>query len=159
MGVLFRHLKSLVLPLAVLVAIPWLLLENREPEPHLLMIPGAVLLLLGLYLMGSTISLFVHRGEGTLAPWDPPKKLVKGGLYAYVRNPMIWGVFAVLIGEALIFPSWRIAAWAGFFFILKAIYFIYIEEPGLEKRFGEEYIEYKRKVPRWLPKFTAKEKE
>ncbi|TVR14601.1 MAG: isoprenylcysteine carboxylmethyltransferase family protein [Balneolaceae bacterium] len=157
MGVLFRHLKSLVLPLIVLVAVPWLLLENREPDLHLLMIPGAVVLLIGLFIMGSTMRLFAHRGEGTLAPWDPPKKLLTNGLYAYVRNPMILGVLSVLFGEAMIFLSWRIAAWAALFFLINTLYFKFSEEPGLEKRFGEEYIEYKKNIPRWLPKFTNKE--
>ena len=159
MDVLFRHLKSLILPLTVIVIIPWLILENSEPNLHLLMIPGTLILITGLAAMGLTIRMFAQIGEGTLAPWDPAENLITSGIYAFVRNPMIIGVLAVLIGEALIFKSWRIAVWALLFFIVNTIYFKYSEEPGLEKRFGDEYIEYKKNVPRWLPKFATRDKE
>ncbi|MCC5941974.1 MAG: isoprenylcysteine carboxylmethyltransferase family protein [Balneolaceae bacterium] len=157
MGVLFRHIKSLILPLTVLVIIPWFIVENSEPDVHLIMVPGIVLLLSGLIVMGITIRMFAEIGQGTLAPWDPTENLITTGIYSFVRNPMIMGVLAVLIGEALIFKSWRIAAWAALFFLINTLYFKFSEEPALEKRFGEEYIEYKKNVPRWLPKFTNKE--
>ena len=154
MGELFRHSTSLLLPLIVLVFVPWLIVENSEPALHLLMIPGALFLAAGLLVMGASIRMFVAIGRGTLAPWDPTKKLITGGLYAFVRNPMIMGVLSVLIGEAMIFKSVNITIWAGLFFIINTLYFKYSEEPGLEKRFGDEYIVYKQNVPRWLPRLT-----
>lgn len=70
---------------------------------------GAALLIVGLRLMAETIGLFARAGEGTLAPWDPTRKLVVRGPYRRVRNPMITGVFTVLCGETLILgaPRWR----------------------------------------------------
>ena len=59
-----------------------------------------------------TVRLFARIGRGTLAPWDPTERLVVEGPYAHVRNPMITGVLAVLLGEALIFGSTAIAIWA-----------------------------------------------
>ncbi len=73
-------------------------------------------------------------------------------MYAYVRNPMILGVIIVLLGESLVISSWSIFAWAILVFLINTVYFIFSEEPGLQKRFGEEYREYKRNVPRWIPR-------
>ena len=61
---------------------------------------GACLVAGGLFLMYRTISLFARVGEGTLAPWDPPRHFVAEGPYRHVRNPMISGVMAILLGEA-----------------------------------------------------------
>jgi protein-S-isoprenylcysteine O-methyltransferase Ste14 len=70
-----------------------------------------------------------------------------------MRNPMITGVVIVLIGEAFLYQSEQVLFWAGIFLIINHLYFIFKEEPDLSKRFGEEYITYKRAVPRWLPRF------
>jgi protein-S-isoprenylcysteine O-methyltransferase Ste14 len=52
----------------------------------------------------------------------------------------------------LLFASYGIALLAIFFFVLNTVYFIFSEEPGLERRFGSEYNEYKKNVPRWIPR-------
>jgi protein-S-isoprenylcysteine O-methyltransferase Ste14 len=102
--------------------------------------------------MAQTILTFIRIGRGTLAPWSPTRKLVVGGMYAYVRNPMILGVITVLVGESLMLSSVGILTWAILVFLINTVYFVFSEEPGLEKRFGEEYREYKRDVPRWIPR-------
>jgi protein-S-isoprenylcysteine O-methyltransferase Ste14 len=96
--------------------------------------------------------MFIRFGRGTIAPWNPTRKLVVSGLYLHVRNPMIIGVLTALLGESLIFHSVQIFTWLIAFFIINNIYFVLSEEPGLTKRFGEEYLEYKRNVPRWIPR-------
>ncbi len=73
----------------------------------------------------------------------------------YVRNPMILGVLIVLIGEAILFTSLSIGIWALAFLVINTGYFIFSEEPGLERKFGKEYVEYKANVPRWIPKTKA----
>jgi len=93
-------------------------------------------------------------GQGTPAPWNPPKKLVVRGPYRHVRNPMITSVLFVLLAEALLLRSWPLAGWLIIFFLANAIYFPLVEERGLVRRFGEDYLQYKRHVPRWLPKVT-----
>jgi protein-S-isoprenylcysteine O-methyltransferase Ste14 len=65
---------------------------------------------------------------------------------------MILSVILVVLGEAFLFASIWIGAMAVFFYLLNTVYFVFSEEPGLEKRFGEEYLEYKRNVPRWIPR-------
>ena len=106
---------------------------------------------IGLCLSIWTVTLFMKFGKGTPAPWDHPKKLVIRGPYCYVRNPMI-SVMLMLLAEALLFQSWPIAAWLVVFFIGNSIYFPLVEEKNLEKRFGDDYREYKAHVRRWIPR-------
>jgi protein-S-isoprenylcysteine O-methyltransferase Ste14 len=128
-------------------------LEPRlAPAADVQFVAGAGVMLIGLLIMGHTITSFIRIGRGTLAPWSPTRKLVVEGLYAHVRNPMILGVLIVLLGEALAAASWRILAWALVFFLINTLYFVVSEEPGLERRFGEEYRRYKMNVPRWMPR-------
>ena len=67
---------------------------------------------------------------------------------------MISGVAAILLGEAALIGSPRLLAWFGFFLALNATYIPLVEEPGLVRRFGEDYLVYRRNVPRWLPRLT-----
>jgi protein-S-isoprenylcysteine O-methyltransferase Ste14 len=113
---------------------------------------GAVLIAAGLAVMYRTITLFATAGRGTLAPWDPTDSLVVLGPYRYVRNPMITGVLVILLGEAALFGSVALLAWFAVFFAVNAIWMPLVEEPGLERRFGADYLEYKHNVPRWLPR-------
>ncbi|NOH11278.1 MAG: isoprenylcysteine carboxylmethyltransferase family protein [Chloroflexi bacterium] len=73
------------------------------------------------------------------------------GIYRYVRNPMHSGVFTVLYGEGLLLGSLPIIYFVTAVFVLHWVYIPFSEERGLEARFGEEYLEYKRNVPRWIP--------
>jgi protein-S-isoprenylcysteine O-methyltransferase Ste14 len=111
--------------------------------------------IIGPALSGWAATLFVKFGQGTPAPWDPPKRLVIQGPYRHVRNPMITGALLMLHAEAILFQSLPIATWMTVFFIGNAIYFPLIEENGLEQRFGDEYREYKTHVPRWIPRLRA----
>jgi protein-S-isoprenylcysteine O-methyltransferase Ste14 len=115
---------------------------------------GVSMIAAGLALMYRTIKLFATAGRGTLAPWDPTERLVVLGPYRYVRNPMISGVLAILLGEAALFGSLPLVAWFALFFAVNAIWMPVVEEPGLERRFGARYLEYKRNVPRWLPRLS-----
>jgi len=109
----------------------------------------------GLALVAWTGSLFFRSGMGTPAPWDPPTRLVIRGPYRHVRNPMMTGVFLLLLAEAVFFQSWPVAAWLAGFVAANLIYIPAVEEKGLEKRFGRDYTAYKRNVPRWIPRVSA----
>ena len=113
---------------------------------------GAALVVAGFLLWLWTVRLFVAVGRGTLAPWDPTTELVIEGPYAHVRNPMISAVAAVLAGEAILLGSPGIALLAALFPLVNHAYFVFAEEPGLERRFGAVYAAYSRAVPRWLPR-------
>jgi protein-S-isoprenylcysteine O-methyltransferase Ste14 len=96
---------------------------------------------------------FVGKGRGTPAPWDAPRQLVTRGLYRSVRNPMYVGIVLVLVGEALVFRSGAVLAYAGVIWLMFHLFATLYEEPELERRFGESYREYKALVNRWIPKF------
>lgn len=165
MVMLLRHLLSiLLLPSVVVVVVPYTLLRRSgfvialgsgSILPWLRVSAGAVLLLCGFALFAWSVGLFARIGRGTLAPWDPTKKLVAVGPYQHVRNPMISGVLLMLVGEALLWGSRPIAIWAATFLIINQVYFLLLEEPGLERRFGESYRTYKAHVPRWVPRLRA----
>ena len=113
---------------------------------------GSVLIALGLALVAWTVKLFVTLGQGTLAPWDPTSKLVVHGPYRHVRNPMITGVAVILAGEAVFFQSWGLVILLAVFTAVNAIYFPLVEEPGLGRRFGKDYEDYRVHVRRWVPR-------
>jgi len=159
----FDHLKSiLALPFMVLVIIPGILFyltrtwnfNPIEKVPNGSII-GVILVIIGLLLFAQSVILFVKVGKGTLAPWDPTKKLVVKSLYRYVRNPMILGVLIILLAESLLFSSTILLVWAMTFFLINHIYFVSKEEPDLIKRFGVEFTEYLQNVPRWLPRIKG----
>lgn len=149
---ILRHLISFILPITVLIIVPASIEEDFHLAGLWSTIPGGMFICAGLLVTIKTIRMFVRIGKGTLAPWDPTRNIITASLYGYVRNPMILGVFTVLLGESILFTSLRIAVWTILFFIINTVYFILSEEPGLEKRFGKEYSEYKRNVPRWIPR-------
>ena len=159
----WRMLRAIVLlPGAMTVLLPAVLIYPEggpvigfglaAPLAALVVLAGAVLLIVGLGLFYRTVSLFAAVGRGTLAPWDPTRRLVVLGPYRYVRNPMITGVLSVLLGEGLVLGSVSILVAGALFFALNATYMPLVEERGLTERFGDDYLEYKRNVPRWIPR-------
>jgi protein-S-isoprenylcysteine O-methyltransferase Ste14 len=160
---ILRHLLSiLILPFTVAVVIPvWIARNNnvslaigRSPTEILAGVAGFALLIVGLLLFFSSLRRFATEGEGTLAPWDPPKKLVVRGPYRFVRNPMISGVVLVLFAESLLLRSMPHASWALTFLAINTIYIPLLEEPMLHARFGENYENYRQHVPRLVPRLT-----
>ncbi|MFQ5959637.1 MAG: methyltransferase family protein [Alphaproteobacteria bacterium] len=153
----------LILPGSALVVVPALILWSSAGTVYAGALASAagpvfwlalVLVAVGLWLMARTIAMFASVGKGTLAPWQPTQRLVVTGVYRHVRNPMISGVFAALLGETLLAQSLPLAAWAALFAAANLVYIPLFEEPGLARRFGDDYRAYKANVPRWLPRLT-----
>lgn len=149
----------LILPFNVLVSIPLLILyfsgfKIIGTKNILLLSLMPILFIIGLTLMVWTMKLFAKTGKGSPAPWNPINTLIISGPYAYVRNPMLLGVFFFLGGECLLFQSWPLTYYLLIFIGINLIYFPLVEEKGLYKRYGPEYLEYKRKVPRLFPRLT-----
>jgi protein-S-isoprenylcysteine O-methyltransferase Ste14 len=158
---LLRHLLAIaILPFTVAVLVPLWIARRYAITPALggsvgqvaLQIVGVVLLGVGVLLFFASLRRFVAEGNGTLAPWDPPRLLVVRGPYRFVRNPMISGVLFVLFGEALVLLAPPHGVWAAAFLVLNLIYIPLVEEPQLERRFGDPYREYCRHVRRFLPR-------
>jgi protein-S-isoprenylcysteine O-methyltransferase Ste14 len=159
--ILLRHLLAIaILPFTVTVVVPsWIargyglaLALGASAAEVALQITGLALFAVGLLLFLASLWRFAAEGEGTLAPWDPPCTLVLHGPYRFVRNPMISGVIFLLFGEALGLLSLPHGVWAAAFLVLNLIVIPLVEEPQLERRFGEAYREYRRHVRRFLPR-------
>jgi protein-S-isoprenylcysteine O-methyltransferase Ste14 len=96
---------------------------------------------------------FLVSGRGTLAPWDPPRKLVEVGLYRCVRNPMYIAVLAIVLGWSLYFGSTRLALYLAALAVGFHLRVTLHEEPWLRRQFGAEAARYLTEVPRWIPRF------
>jgi protein-S-isoprenylcysteine O-methyltransferase Ste14 len=152
----FLFKRGFILPVTVTGLIPLALIVAtkawRGLEPGFV-VPGALLYLAGLTMLVFTTRLFASH-HGSLAPWNPPTEIVVVGPYRHSRNPMISGIYAMLLGESLAFFSPFIAGWALTFIVGMSCHIFFQEEPLLRQRFGDSYLRYCQQVPRWLPRLT-----
>ncbi len=110
---------------------------------------GAALVVAGGCLVAWSILTFVFVGKGTAAPFDPPRRLVVGGPFGFVRNPIYVGAVAATGGAALYFRSPGLLAYAAAIAIIFHVLVRAYEEPVLRRTFGADYDEYCTRVPRW----------
>ncbi|MDD5676816.1 MAG: isoprenylcysteine carboxylmethyltransferase family protein [Kiritimatiellae bacterium] len=97
--------------------------------------------------------LYFLKAHGTPVPFNPPPRLVTAGPYAYVRNPMLFGVFMLLQDFGIVCNSMALTGFFGpLFIIIMILELKWIEEPELEKRFGATYADYRRRVPMFIPR-------
>lgn len=95
---------------------------------------------------------FATVGRGTPGLWDAPSRVVAAGPYRWVRNPIYIAALLIVLGEAWLFMSLRLLAYAG---TMAAFFHLFVtgyEERTLGRRFGSTYLEYRRMVPRWIPR-------
>lgn len=113
---------------------------------------GAVLSIGGLicYLICSFWLVIV--GKGPFVEFDPPKEFVASGPYRWMRNPVAAFLLVTVLGEAVFIGSVGIFVLFLLGLPLAQLQVTRVEEPRLSKRFGETYIEYCKRVPRWWPK-------
>jgi protein-S-isoprenylcysteine O-methyltransferase Ste14 len=139
----------------LLVVLPWQLLWlDEEISPRFGMVAaygGGLLFLTGVGLAFSGAYYLIHRGDGTLLPFVPPRRMVVAGPYAHVQHPIWLGLWFVVCGEALWMQSAILALYAVIGMILATLYVTTIEEPRLGHRFGVDYQAYRTAVPRWFP--------
>lgn len=141
-------LAFLVLPGTVAFLVPLLLL--RAPGQRWVNPVGLVPLAIGVILFLWCVRDFYVAGKGTLAPWDPPRKLVVVGLYRWSRNPMYIAVSLVLLGWAIGFASRAMFIYAIAIMIVFHLRVVFFEEPWLARTHGEEFERYRARVPRWF---------
>ena len=136
--------------------VPWLLTEWDVREPADWWAPvrvlGALLIVAGAAFVVHAFARFVGEGVGTPAPVAPPGRLVVGGVYRYVRNPMYVAVTATIVGQALLLGQLGLIAYAALFVAVTGAFVRLYEEPTLRRRFGAQYEEYLREVPGWWPR-------
>ena len=146
----------LIVPGAMAGLIPWLLTgwQLRDPLPYWLpmRVLGVILLFAGLIVLIQAFVRFVVEGLGTPAPISPPERLVVGGVYRYVRNPMYVAVLATIVGQVLLLGQLGLLLYTAAFWLIAAAYVRWYEEPALTRRFGADYETYRRAVPAWWPR-------
>ena len=144
----------LLAPGVVAGVIPWLL--TRWEVDKALWIPlrlaGGVILASSVGVLLHAFARFVVEGIGTPAPVAPTERLVIGGLYRYVRNPMYLAVVGAIVGQALLLGQLTLLAYAGAVGVVFFAFVRWYEEPHLSRRFGADYERYREAVPGWLPR-------
>ena len=152
----FRNLLFTVLqPGIVAGLVPYLILgenaKNVFDQPLTLYHALGVLIFVGgVVIMLICIISFAVKGQGTLSPADPTRKLVVAGLYQYSRNPMYVGVTMILVGEAIFFRSSSLWIYTFSVFTAFNLFILLVEEPRLRRDFEDDYTNYCKKVKRWF---------
>ncbi len=144
----------LIAPGIVAGVVPWFITRYTDPAAPPAVLVGLVIVTLGLAALVACFVQFVREGRGTPAPVAPTEKLVVGGLYRWVRNPMYLAVGAIIIGQAVAFLSVGVLLWFGMFAVAVASFVIAYEQPTLRRTYGASYDAYCRAVPAWWPRLT-----
>jgi protein-S-isoprenylcysteine O-methyltransferase Ste14 len=150
-----------VAPGVVAGLIPWWITgwDARDLSPYWwpVRIAGAVLIVAGAVVLLQAFARFVWEGIGTPAPVAPTERLVVGGLYRYVRNPMYLAVAAIILGQALLLGRPVLLLYAAAFCVAVFAFVHWYEEPTLGRQLGAQYEEYRRSVPGWWPRRPARD--
>lgn len=148
----------IVAPGTVAGYIPWLITRWRpagQPGGAIAAAAGLLLLAFGGAALLECFFRFAWRGIGTPAPVLPTRHLVVSGLYRHVRNPMYVAVASLILGQALLFSSLALLAYAGATWLAAHLFVLTYEEPALRRQFPAEYERYRAAVPRWLPRLRG----
>jgi protein-S-isoprenylcysteine O-methyltransferase Ste14 len=155
---LFIALRAVVYAALFVLLWGWLatgvrVYDRRLPVsvPPSIVFLGPVAMGLGALLALGCVATFVLRGEGTAAPFDPPRVFVASGPYRFVRNPMYLGAWFLLAGFGLFEGSVSILLLSFAMLSAAHLFVLLVEEPGLEGRFGKSYLDYKAATNRWIP--------
>jgi protein-S-isoprenylcysteine O-methyltransferase Ste14 len=153
---------TILVPGTIAGYLPYLFMRNRLPDMNIGLIhwAGILIICIGIFIYLWTATSFLLRGKGTPAIWftkvisfiigEEPVKMVSSGLYKYSRNPMYLGVITTVAGQGIFFQYSILLWYALSLFIIFTLVVIFIEEPHLENKFGEEYKSYKKRTRRWL---------
>jgi protein-S-isoprenylcysteine O-methyltransferase Ste14 len=155
-SLLLRNLFFTILqPGVVAGLIPYLVIGNQWDDvfvsrPGFPQYAAVILFATGFIILLNCIYRFASEGRGTLSPLDPTRKLVMKGLYKYSRNPMYIGVILMLIAEAILFRSVTLWIYSAIVFSAFNLFILLHEEPRMRRDFGDVYLDYCRKVRRWI---------
>jgi protein-S-isoprenylcysteine O-methyltransferase Ste14 len=143
-----------IAPGTVVGLAPWWLTawQAGTPYPLALRAAGSVLVVIGTLALLHAFARFVIEGAGTPAPAAPTRRLVIGGLYRYVRNPMYLAVLAAIVGQGLLLSRPVLLIYAVAVGAAVGAFARWHEEPALARRYGAQYQAYRREVPAWWPR-------
>jgi len=144
-----------VAPGVVTGLVPWLITGWRpgSARPAAMVVVGAGLAAAGVAVLLQAFGRFVLEGAGTPAPQAPTERLVVGGLYRYVRNPMYLALQAIIVGQVLLLDRPVLLFYAAGVLGMTIAFVRIYEEPALARRYGEQYEAYRMAVPGWLPRW------
>ena len=140
----------LALPGMIAFVIPAWWLRSLGTEQELTHPLGIVPFAVGVIGLIWCVRDFYVSGQGTLAPWSPPKHLVTEGLYRYSRNPMYVSVALILIGWSIAFASRNLTTYTLIVVIAFHLRVVLGEEPWLARTHGAQWDDYVKRVPRWF---------
>lgn len=162
MRTLFIALRAVLYMAGFALLWGWLALDVRRYDRRMgVSLPpgsgalGLVLMSVGALLALACVWTFVVRGRGTAAPFDPPRVFVPSGPYRYARNPMYVGAWLVLAGFGLTQLSVSILLLSLLLLLVAHLFVVFAEEPGLARRFGASYLQYKSSTNRWIPRIPS----
>lgn len=143
-------LFTLIVPAVVAGVVPHLMAPPSQQAPASAVAAGWLLIGVGAcgYLWCAVD--FVRYGLGTPAPVAAPDHLVVRGLYQYTRNPMYVSVLLVILGQAALRWSAAVLLYGAFVLVAVSLFIRFYEEPTLTRKFGDAYVRYRQRVPRWL---------
>ena len=148
-AIFFGFIAALI---ALSVWIDRLLRLPKFPSSEISLIFSLPVLVVGIGVMLWALLHFA-LAKGTPVPFNPPRRLVTSGPYAYVRNPMYAGAFIALIGVGFLLRSIALIFGLVPLLILIINWLLRaVEEPELEKRLGDDYLQYKHRKPRFIPR-------
>ena len=161
-----NKLKIIITPIGIILwfslsavfVLASLWLDKLLPVHLLISPPINLFLSVPLLVIGSSLALWTvynfFRARGSPVPLNPPKELVTTGLYSRVRNPMLLGWFILLFGLGILLNSISLLfIFFPLFILLNVLYVKTIEEKEMEKKFGQQYLKYKKSVPMFIPRF------
>jgi protein-S-isoprenylcysteine O-methyltransferase Ste14 len=146
-----NFLFTLVVPVLGAVLLPRWVLTRFDNAAAATEWPAVAVIAVGVTLYLWCLWVFAAVGRGTPGPWDAPRHLVAVGPYRWVRNPIYLVALLVVLGEAWLFLSPPLVAYAGVMAISCHLFVVGYEEPTLRRRFGDSYEAYLRTVHRWMP--------
>jgi protein-S-isoprenylcysteine O-methyltransferase Ste14 len=110
---------------------------------------GSVILLIGLFFSFPALRQF-FKTKNTLVTIKPANSLQTTGIYSASRNPMYISLLLFYTGLSFIIGNWWNLLILPFLILIVREYLIKREEKYLERKFGQQYFDYKTKVRRWL---------
>jgi protein-S-isoprenylcysteine O-methyltransferase Ste14 len=122
--------------------VPWWILTRNGRTATPAAWEAVPVIAAGIALYGWCLWNFAAVGRGTPGPWDAPSRVVAAGPYRWVRNPIYLAALLIVLGEAWLFLSPALLAYAGVMAVLFHLFVIGYEEPTLRRRFGGTYLEY-----------------
>jgi len=159
------RLVAIVLPIFVFFGLfptlffllPALVLDERLNWPTfanvgIRVIAALILIAPGVFFLLWTIKAQREIGKGTPMPLMATQKLVVQKPYSYCRNPLAFGLVNFYFGISIFIGSPSSVLMVFIFSVIILSYIKFIEEKELEQRYGNEYVEYKKRTPFIIPR-------